>query len=131
MSIPTFRPSKEADLLTWSANWNQKINADSTLYGLTDPQANAYDVLHVAFEAAYAAVHNPNTNTKQATIAKNQAKEALLYGPNRSDGREHPHRRRPRRGGVVRICQLGSRQHRAMTHSARCLRFGGRADRFV
>ncbi len=81
MSIPTFRPSKEADLLTWSAVFDAKINASPVTYGLDAAQATAYNALHVEFEARYAAVHDPNTNSKQATIAKDQAKDKLLYGP--------------------------------------------------
>ena len=81
MAIPTFQPSKDADLLSWSANFDAKITADPTSYGLDLAQATAYAALHAAFAAAYAMATNPNTNSKQAVIAKNQGKNNLLYGP--------------------------------------------------
>lgn len=80
MSIPPFPPVKEADLVSWSTNWLEKTSASPPSFGLDDVQTASYGVLHDQWVAAYNAVHNPNTNTKQATIAKNQAKEALLYG---------------------------------------------------
>ncbi len=81
-STPTFRPSREADLLAWSTNFNAKINATPTAYGLTAIQATAYTSLHAAFAAAFAAATNPNTNSKQTVAAKNQAKQALLTARN-------------------------------------------------
>lgn len=80
MPATTFPPSKESELVSWSTIFSTRINADSALYGLTDPQANAYETLHLAFVAAYNTVQDPFTNSKQAVIAKNEAKEALLYG---------------------------------------------------
>jgi hypothetical protein len=81
MPIPVFPPSKDADLLTWSANFDAKITATPVRYGLTAAQATAYTPLHTAYATALAAVTNPNTNSKQAVIAKNQAKENLLRAP--------------------------------------------------
>lgn len=80
MPIPVFPPVKEADLLAFSANFDAKITATPVRYGLTAAQATAYAPLHAAFASALAATTNPNTNSKQAVIAKNQAKENLLNG---------------------------------------------------
>jgi hypothetical protein len=81
MAVPTFPPSKEAGLLSWSSQFSNKITALPTAYGLVAGQATAYAALHAAYSAAYAAANNSNTNSKQAIMAKNQAKQALLYGP--------------------------------------------------
>jgi hypothetical protein len=80
MAVPTFKPSTEAELLTWSTNFDAKITATPTTFGLTADQATAYAALHAAFATAYATAVNPNTNSKQAIIAKNQAKTKLLNG---------------------------------------------------
>lgn len=81
MSVPTFPPTRDAQLLVWSTNFLQQITIDPTIYGLTELQVNAYGDLHSAYEAAYAAATNPNTNSKANVNGKNQAKEQLLYGP--------------------------------------------------
>lgn len=80
MAIPVFPPSREGELAAWAANFDTKINANTESYGLTLAQAVAFTSLSDAFIAAYNTVVNPNTNAKQAVIAKNQAKEALLHG---------------------------------------------------
>ncbi len=81
MAIPVFPPRKDADLLLFTTNFDAKITASPTTYGLDALQAAAYTPLHAAFATAYAAATNPNTNSKQAIIAKNQAKDALLDSP--------------------------------------------------
>lgn len=80
MPVPTFPPRRDADLLTWSDNFNTLINADPTRYGLTIEQGTDYTALHDAYASAYAVATNPNTNSKSNVNAKNQAKEQLLYG---------------------------------------------------
>ncbi|HWB18661.1 MAG TPA: hypothetical protein VG711_00050 [Phycisphaerales bacterium] len=80
MAIPIFQPTKDSFLQTWSDNFSTLISATPTTYGLTAAQATAYATLSTAYSNAYNAVVNPNTNSKQAVITKNQAKEALLYG---------------------------------------------------
>lgn len=82
MSIPIFPPARDGDLLAWSTNFTQKLSLGPSSFGLTNEQAAAYAGLHAAYQAAYAAVRNPNTNSKQAVIAKNHAREKLLDGPN-------------------------------------------------
>ncbi len=81
-NTPVFQPSRDADLLAWSVNFSTKITATPTAYGLTSIQAGGYAALHTAFATAYATATNPNTNSKQATAAKDQAKAALLTARN-------------------------------------------------
>lgn len=72
-----FLPSREADLLDWSCNFNHRINQAPAAYGLTAAQATAYAQLHDAFAAAYALAVDPCTNSKANVVAKNNAKAAL------------------------------------------------------
>lgn len=81
-NTPVFQPSREADLLAWSVNFSAKITATPTAYGLTSIQAGGYAALHTAFANAYATATNPNTNSKQSTAAKDQAKATLLTARN-------------------------------------------------
>jgi len=81
MGLPLFPPSREADLLAWSANYSTQISASPGIYGLTAPQATAYATLHSTFETAYAAATEPTTNSKAAVAAKNVAKNNLMNGP--------------------------------------------------
>ena len=81
MPVPTFRPAREADLLRWSANFAARTSADPAAVGLTADQAAAFAVLHDAFEHAYRLATRPETNSKANIIAKNRAKQDLLYGP--------------------------------------------------
>ncbi len=81
-STPVFPPKRDADLLAWSVNFSAKISLSPASYGLVAAQATAYAALHSVFAAAFATSTNPNTNSKQATAAKNQAKMALLTARN-------------------------------------------------
>ena len=81
-TTPVFPPSRDADLLAWSANFSTKIGDAPATYGLVLAQATAYAALHDAFATAYSVATNPNTNSRQATAAKNQAKETLLNARN-------------------------------------------------
>jgi hypothetical protein len=73
-----FLPSRDAELLTWSVNFNTKITATPTAYGLTAPQATTYDGLHDAYAAAYQIANNPDTRSPSNIVAKDTAREALI-----------------------------------------------------
>jgi hypothetical protein len=72
-----FLPSREADLLNWSANFRDQIVADPVQFGLTAAQAVQYTVLHDAFDIAYATAVSPQTNSRANIVVKNTAKAAL------------------------------------------------------
>lgn len=76
-----FVPSREADLVNFSSNFNDKIALSPTTYGLTLPQSAAYTVLHDAFVAAFNVLQDPVTKSPSNVLAKNNAKEALIDGP--------------------------------------------------
>ncbi len=82
MPIPIFPPSREGDLVAWSTNFDQHIMTSALTFGLTAPQASAYNVLHNAFVSAYNIAINPATNSRTNTIIKNNAKEELLGAEN-------------------------------------------------
>jgi len=86
MAVTRFPPKKDAELLTWSDNFDQKITATPVVFGLTAPMAVAYNLLHVDFAAKYALATNANTNSATNIGNKNSAKEALLYGTGGTGG---------------------------------------------
>jgi len=81
MPVPEFLPSKEADLLAWSTNFDAKITATPTIYGVTSAMATVYTALHLAFATKYAESIEPTTNSKATIAAKNLAKQNLVNGP--------------------------------------------------
>ena len=72
-----FIPSREADLLDWSRNFRERINANPAQYGLTAAQASEYAALDDAYAEAYRLAHEPNTRTSVQITAKNEAKKAV------------------------------------------------------
>jgi hypothetical protein len=76
--MPDFLPRREADLLQWSRNFDQKINAAPGDYALTAGQAADYRTLHDAFAEAFKLSQQASTRTPLALMAKDEAKAALL-----------------------------------------------------
>jgi hypothetical protein len=76
-----FPPTRESELLSFSANFDTLITATPTAFGLVAGQAVAYNALHTAFESALDAATKPSTRTKPKITAKDVAKEALVDGP--------------------------------------------------
>jgi len=76
-----FVPTREADLLAWSRNFDNLITATPTAYGLTAAQATAYTTLHTNFANALQLATEPSTRTPVAVRDKNIAKDALIDGP--------------------------------------------------
>jgi hypothetical protein len=75
--MPDFLPSRDAELVTWSTNFNTRVSAAPTTYGLTAGQATAYDALHDAFVAAYNTASADATNSTANVIAKDDARANL------------------------------------------------------
>lgn len=67
----------EAEFRNVAANFNTKVGAAPTAYGLTAAQATALTGLFTAFDAAYEAAIDPATRTKGKIATKNE-KRALL-----------------------------------------------------
>ena len=80
MASTNFLPDRESELVTWSTNFNTRVNATPTTFGLTAPQAAAYGDLHDAFVSAYTAATNDATNSRSAVVTKNDAKALLVAG---------------------------------------------------
>lgn len=78
MATTDFLPTREAELVTWSNNFNTRIGATPTTFGLTAAQATTYNGLNDAFVAAYDAATNDGTNSKSAIVTKNDAKALLI-----------------------------------------------------
>ena len=80
-STTDYIPTPEAELVTWSTNFNTKIVAAPTTYGLTPAQATAYTALHTAYVTAYNTANAPLTRSPVNIEAKNTAKFNLIDGP--------------------------------------------------
>ncbi|MGN6506584.1 MAG: hypothetical protein ACTHM6_13575 [Tepidisphaeraceae bacterium] len=78
MGTTSFLPRRESDLVTWTNNFDLKINATPTLFGLSAAQAEAYTTASTAFIEAYKACNSDTTNSRSATVTKNDAKKALI-----------------------------------------------------
>ncbi len=76
--MPTdFLPSRDADLLAWSANYSALISATPTAFGLVAGQATTYAALHASFASALATATEPTTRTRGTIAAKNAARTPL------------------------------------------------------
>jgi hypothetical protein len=73
----TFLPSNDTKLLEWSTNFNTKLTATPTAYGMTAAQATTYNASHGSFATALSLASDPTTRTAQNILAKNEAKQAL------------------------------------------------------
>ncbi|MGN6625775.1 MAG: hypothetical protein ACTHLN_04075 [Tepidisphaeraceae bacterium] len=78
MGNTSFLPARESELVTWTENFDLKINATPTTYGLTAAQAAAYTPASTAFVEAYKACNTDSTNSRTAIITKNDAKKVLI-----------------------------------------------------
>ena len=76
-----YLPTREADLVTFATNFNTKIVAAPTSYGLTAAQATAFTTLFNAFSTAYLTANDPLTRSPANIDAKNIAKDAMINGP--------------------------------------------------
>lgn len=82
MTVPLFPPRRDADLLTWSANFAARIAASPAMYGLDAAQAAGFSALQSAYASAYRIAVSPTTNSKANVGAKNEARENLLDAAN-------------------------------------------------
>ena len=80
-SSTDFLPSREADLVPWTNNFDAKITLAPTSYGLTAAQATAYAALNSAFVLAWSECQENDKRTPSAIVTKDDAKEALIDGP--------------------------------------------------
>lgn len=77
----TFVPTRDSDLLAFSANFSALTFATPLAYGVTVPQATFYKTLHGLFADALALTDAPSTRTKSKIQAKDDARDALVDGP--------------------------------------------------
>jgi hypothetical protein len=77
IAMPDFLPRQELELLNWSRNFDQQINADPEAFGLSPLEAAEFRVVHEAFAAALMRAIDPATRTTSAVIAKNDARDAM------------------------------------------------------
>lgn len=73
----SFYLGTDAELYTGSQNFSTKITATPTAFGLVAAQATAYASLNSAWGTSYLLAVDPETRTKGAIAAKNQARANL------------------------------------------------------
>ena len=74
----SYPPTKDSELLAFSANFRRVIAADAATYGLTDTIVGNFTAVQQKFSEAYERHIEPTTRGPAATLAKNDAKEKLL-----------------------------------------------------
>ena len=72
-----FLPHRNADLLAWSNNFSQKINAAPVPLGLSAPQAAAYQTAHDLWSGLLETATEPSTRTRGSISAANDARTPL------------------------------------------------------
>jgi hypothetical protein len=75
--VPDFLPTKDAALLSWSANFNTLIGLTPEAFGLVAADATAYNTKHLAFVAALTTSTEPNTRTHPAILATKAKRREL------------------------------------------------------
>lgn len=73
----SFFLGNDATLATGAANFNTRITATPTVFGLTAAQATAYAAVNTAYQTAYTAAINPATRTRGAIATKDDARKNL------------------------------------------------------
>lgn len=74
----TYLPTREAELVTWSNNFNTLVKANAVTYGLTAEQGTDYEAVHSAFVTAYQVANDPLTRSPANIETKNTAKKAMV-----------------------------------------------------
>ena len=74
----TYLPAREAELVTWSNNFNTLVQANAVTYGLTLDQATDYSAAHAAFVAAYQIANDPLTRSPANIEDKNDKKAVMI-----------------------------------------------------
>ncbi len=78
-----YLPSREADLVTWSANLLARLQAGGpTPYGLPGPTTAAYLALHNLWTSSFTAANSDITRTPVSITAKNTSKQNHNNGVN-------------------------------------------------
>ncbi|TVQ55982.1 MAG: hypothetical protein EA377_02750, partial [Phycisphaerales bacterium] len=72
-----FLPNREAELVTWGANFAQLLLASPETYGISLEQAQAFDVAFEEFHTAYNVANNNMTRSPANIEIKNEKKDAM------------------------------------------------------
>jgi len=71
-------PDKDQDLDVWGTNFDVRITATPTAFGITAGDATAFHTLRLDFTTRLATSLDPTTRTKGTVAAKNTSKRALV-----------------------------------------------------
>ncbi len=73
-----YLPTRDAALITWATNFDQKVRAAYTDLGLSTDQATELTAALLLFSANHQTANNPDTRSPTAIIAKDGARHALV-----------------------------------------------------
>ena len=77
-ALPSYIPSKDANLNSWLANFSSLLSASPATYGQTSGTAASVASAVAAWSTAYSLVTSPTTKTAATVSAKNTAKVRVL-----------------------------------------------------
>jgi hypothetical protein len=75
--MPDLLPRRDADLLTWSAHFDQVLSTAAQDYGISAEQSAAYSLAHARFAQSYRLANQPGTRTPVAITSKDLARTEL------------------------------------------------------
>ena len=78
MTYRDFVPTRDAQLATFSANFQTLVAANFASYGLTSAQSAAFTSVNSAWLAAYTAASNDGTRTPAAIMTKLEARRTMV-----------------------------------------------------
>jgi hypothetical protein len=76
--MPDFLPRREALLLQWAKNFDQRIHSAPEDYALTVEQADEFRAAFELFAGWYQLSRQPTTRTPSGLLAKDEAKAAMV-----------------------------------------------------
>jgi hypothetical protein len=104
--MPDFLPSRENELLTWSASMSQQISADPGAFSVSQQDADRLAAAVSSYASAFRTAFEPRTNSTVARGEKRESKKALKLEVRRVA-------RIIRAAGVAepKLLELGLRRH--------------------
>jgi len=79
LNLAPYIPPTDTALDLWAQNFDTKITATPTAYGLTSGQATAFHTLRADYTSKLLIANTPATRTKSTVAAKNTAKQAMVF----------------------------------------------------
>src|SRR4051812_43826038 len=75
--MPDFLPRGDAELLQWSKNFDQQIQASGEQWSLSPQQIAEYSLRHAAFAEAFRVANDPSRRTRPTISSKDEQRASL------------------------------------------------------